>query len=87
MRWIKGTDGDLHSSVAIAPCRAENKTASRWAKGYARDSNSRPEPPHLLTPLSSPGAALDEAASPRDGGSGLGGLCGLEEVDHRKTLV
>ena len=31
--------------------------------------------------------ALDEAASPRDGGSGLGGLCGLEETRRRKILV
>jgi Phage integrase, N-terminal SAM-like domain len=28
--------------------------------------------------------ALDEAASPRDGGSGLGGLCGLGEARRRK---
>ena len=32
-------------------------------------------------------ATLDEAASPRDGGSGLGGLCGLEEARRRKILV
>ena len=30
---------------------------------------------------------LDEAASPRDGGSGLGGLCGLGGADRREILV
>ena len=30
---------------------------------------------------------LDEAASPRDGGSGLGGLCGLGGAGRRKILV
>ena len=45
------------------------------------------EPDGGKTPRNGLEKALDEAASPRDGGSGLGGLRDWEEAGRREILV